>query len=194
MTDPAGQGPVHADHFVRPARQGDVAALADVQLRVFRESYGELLPASVLVGLDDATAEAAWREAVTQPPSPRHRVLVAVETGRLVGFAATAPAGDDDLDPAVDAEIRVLLVLPERQRAGHGSRLLAAAVDTLVGDSFTSAVAWVPAGDPALRAFYGSAGWAEDATRELADETGQAGVGEVRLQALIGGAWGGHAR
>ncbi|SEG61564.1 L-amino acid N-acyltransferase YncA [Thermomonospora echinospora] len=162
-----------ADVGVRPARRADAAAVADIQVRAWREGYRDLLPAAVLAEVTGPQAVAVWRdrwtEAATAPPGPRHRLLVAVSADLVVGFAAHAPATDPDLDPAVTAELVTLLVDPLHGRAGHGSRLLAATADLLREDGFGTVVAWVFEGDTAMRRFLGSAGWAPDGARRTLD-------------------------
>ena len=86
----------------------------------------------------------------------------------LVGFAAITPSDDPDADQQRDALIAELAVKPEATRAGHGSRLLNAAVDTARADGFGRITVWVNSTDDVLRAFYTEAGWAPDgAHREL---------------------------
>jgi GNAT superfamily N-acetyltransferase len=109
-----------------------------------------------------------WTEAVVAPPSPRHRLLVAVEHDLVVGFAAHAPATDEDCSPDDTAELLTLLVDPMHGRAGNGSRLLAATVDTLREDGVTRMITWVFPGDRAMLMFLEPAGWARDGVwREL---------------------------
>lgn len=172
-----------ADVSVRPARAGDSAAIADLQLRTWQEAYAGLLPPDALTALHDADAEARWRDAVVAPPSPRHHVLVAVDAGRLAGFVACGPATDDDLDPENDAELVALVVASDHQRRGHGSRLLAAAVDTLREDGFATLVIWLFESDAATQAFYESTGWSRDgAARAL--EMGEP-VTQVRMHTAL---------
>ncbi len=115
-------------------------------------------------------------------------MLVALERNRVVGFALTSAASDPDCDPIADGELAEVTLDPTERGKGHGSRLLQAAVDTLAADRFTRAVSWVNAGDDALRAFLGDAGWAPDtAHRELdLDGTGAVTVKQVRLHTAIG--------
>ncbi|GAA3949638.1 hypothetical protein GCM10023085_35220 [Actinomadura viridis] len=158
-----------ADVGVRPARRADTAAVADIQVRAWRQAYRDLLPAGVLDELTGPDAREVWRErwteAVTAPPGPRHRLLVAVSSDLVVGFAAHAPAEDEpDHDPAVTAELLALLVDPLHTGAGHGSRLLAATVDLLREDGFRTLITWAFERDEVLRGFLGSAGWAPDGT------------------------------
>src|SRR5215213_249319 len=112
-----------ADASVRPARAGDVDAVAAVQARSWRAGYAELLGAGTLQAITPERLAAPWREAVTRPPSPRHLVLVALSRDLVVGFAAVGPSEDPDAAP-VDGELVALWVDPAHQRQGHGSRLL----------------------------------------------------------------------
>src|SRR4051794_27418017 len=158
--------------FVRPARPEDAAEIARIQLSTWRTAYRRMLPAHVLASLDEAYLTRGWEEAITAAPSPRHRVLVAVEQGEsaatVVGFAAGGPADEQALAPEEKplgdevAAFTDLLVEPRWGRRGHGSRLLAAAVDLWREDGFTSAVAWAYDADTVTRRFLASSGWEPD--------------------------------
>ncbi|GAB2807498.1 GNAT family N-acetyltransferase [Actinocorallia aurea] len=143
--------------------------MAEIQVRAWQAAYQGFMPAEPLAEMT-ASAEVwreRWAEAVTSPPSARHRVLSAVADGVVVGFAAYAPAADPDQD-AEAAELITLAVDPTRAREGHGSRLLAAVADQWREHGFKTAVTWVFADDTAQRAFLEPAGWAPDgATRTL---------------------------
>ncbi|MEX2290365.1 MAG: GNAT family N-acetyltransferase [Mycobacteriales bacterium] len=147
-----------ADVSVRPARPEDAERVARVQLSTWRTAYGDLLPAEAL-DVPEVQAAALWLGAVESPPSPRHRLLVAMERDELVGFAASGP--DPELD-GTTVELMTLLVEPRWGRRGHGSRLVAASVEHWRGDSFTRAVAWAWERDPATRSFLASSGWEPD--------------------------------
>lgn len=154
-----------------------------MQLETLRAGYTEILPAGALAALGDADAEARWHDAIVAPPSPVHAVLVAVHAGRLVGFAAVGPGLDEDAAPD-RAEIYELLVGPGFQQAGHGSRLLTAAVDHLEVHGARRLVCWrFPADEPALR-FFRSAGWADDGSRRTLD-MGEP-VEQIRLHTEVG--------
>lgn len=177
-----------ADVSVRVAWADDAPAIAELQLRTWRETYGDLLPAEALPGPDQVEpAAAAWRASLSSPKDARNRVLVALERNRVVGFAITTPAGDPDCDQVADAELRELAVDPGERGRGHGSRLLQAAVDTMQADRFTRAVIWAIATDDALRGFLTEAGWAPDtAHRELdLDGEGTTRVKQVRLHTAL---------
>jgi GNAT superfamily N-acetyltransferase len=164
--------------FVRPARPEDAGEIARLQLTTWRTAYRRMFPAHVLANVDEGYLERGWREAITETPSPRHRVLIAVEQSEtantVVGFAAAGPADEQALAPeepplgADVAAITDLLVEPRWGRRGHGSRLLAATVDLWREDAFTSAVAWAYDADQAMQKFLTSTGWGPDgATRAL---------------------------
>ena len=171
-----------ADASVREARPGDVPAIAAVQARAWRAAYDGLLDAGTLAGLTSEALAGPWRDAVARPPSPRHAVLVALADDLVVGFAAAAPSEDADAG-ADDGEVVALAVDPAHQRAGHGSRLLAAAADHLRGAGLRSVAAWTPAADGPRRAFLASAGLREDgATRAYQGRE----LTEVRYSATLG--------
>jgi GNAT superfamily N-acetyltransferase len=160
---------VHPAGFVRPARAADAASLAGVQVASWRCGYAGIVPDALLSELTGAEAEALWRdrwrEAITNPPTSRHRVLVAVEEApprAVAGFVSAGPATDADRWPGTDGELYELRVAPERTGHGHGSRLLHAAADALTRDGFHTVCTWALAADEALRRFLESSGWAAD--------------------------------
>jgi len=140
-----------ADLSVRPAAPADAEAVARVQLATWRAAYADVLPPEALE-LDAGAVAAAWEQAVTSPPSPRHRLLVAVDGGEVVGLAASEPGEEG-------GELTELLVEPRWGRRGHGSRLLAATVDLWREDGVERAVTWVFEQDAVLAGFLESAGW-----------------------------------
>ncbi|WP_327005755.1 GNAT family N-acetyltransferase [Dactylosporangium sp. NBC_01737] len=172
--------------FVRPARLDDVGEITRIQLTTWRVAYRRLLPQHILDQLDEDWITRRWRDAIADPPTPEHRVLVAVEqqqppstgptSAYVVGFAASGPADDTALAPDEDhtvlakaAAITDVLVEPRWGRRGHGSRLLAASVDLWRTDGFTTALAWTFADDPVTRRFLESSGWAPDGVSRSLD-------------------------
>jgi GNAT superfamily N-acetyltransferase len=164
--------------FVRPARTEDAAEISRIQIATWRVAYRRLLPRNVLDGLDEPAITQSWQETIEAPPSPRHHVLVAVEqtpeTSYVVGFGAFGPADEDhivpdEILPASVVAITELVVEPRWGRRGHGSRLLAAAVDHWRGEAATAALAWVFDQNPAMVKFLTSAGWAPDGNTRALD-------------------------
>jgi GNAT superfamily N-acetyltransferase len=179
--------------FVRPARAEDARRIAAIQLSTWRTAYRRLLPRHVLEQMDEEWIAENWREAVTNPPSPRHQVLVAVEQAEeahLVGFAASGPADEAALAPGEPplpqtvAAVTDLLVEPRWGRRGHGSRLLAACVDLWRDNGFDTAVAWAYEGDTATVRFLTSAGWQPDGAGRALDVEDML-VPQVRMHASL---------
>ena len=105
--------------FVRPARAGDAASLARVQVFAWRSAFAGIVPAALLAELTGEEAEGVWRdrwrEAITNPPTSRHHVLAAVTEApprEVVGFASAGPATDADRWPGTDGQVYELRVIP----------------------------------------------------------------------------------
>jgi ribosomal protein S18 acetylase RimI-like enzyme len=179
---------VNADVSCRVAWADDAPAIAAVQVRAWRTSYAELLPAELLDAMDVDEVASGWRHALARPPDARNRVLVALERNLVTGFVLTGPAVDPDCDPVADGEIADLTVDPHKRRGGHGSRLMQASVDTLKADRFGRAVTWVAAQDDKTRGFLTAAGWAPDGAHRTLDLTGDGSVQvkQVRLHTDLG--------
>jgi GNAT superfamily N-acetyltransferase len=180
--------------FVRPARPDDATEIARIQLATWRTAYRRMFPPHILANLDEAYLARGWTEAITATPSPRHRVLVAIEQGEAasttVGFAAGGPADEQALAPeepplADDvAAITDLLVEPRWGRRGHGSRLLSACVDLWREDGFRTAVAWAYAADTAMQKFLTASGWEPDGVGRALDVDDML-VNQLRLHVAL---------
>lgn len=180
--------------FVRPARSSDADEIARIQLATWRIAYRRMVPAHVLDRLDQEYLARGWSEAIDSPPSPRHRVLVAVEQAEaqhVVGFSASGPADEQALAPDEKplgddvAAVTDLLVEPRWGRRGHGSRLLAATVDLWRADGFTAAVAWAYDADKVTQAFLSSTGWQPDGAGRALDVDDML-VPQLRLHVTLG--------
>jgi ribosomal protein S18 acetylase RimI-like enzyme len=162
--------------FVRAARASDADGLARAQVASWQAAFAELVPEAVIAELCSEAAvgqfAARWREAISAPPTSRHRVHVAVERPgdpEILGFAASGPATNEDLWPGTDGELYELHVTPAVAGFGHDQRLLNAVADTLSEDGFSAAYTWALAGDAARIEFLEAAGWAQDGSRSNLD-------------------------
>lgn len=161
---------------VRVARVPDAEAIGAVNTASWRDRLRGILPDDALAMLQPDDLSLVWAGSILNPPSTIARVLVAVEGDSLRGYAAIAASGDPDAD-STTAEMVALEVDPGHQRQGHGSRLMAAIVDTALQSGITALTAWCPLDDEVRRAYLQSAGWGPDsARRDLAvgvDEMGE---------------------
>lgn len=174
-----------AEARVRAAEPSDAAAVGQVQAASWREAYAGLLAPDALARFDPDEMARAWRRSLEAPPTLRHHLLVACAGSKVVGFAAVGPCADPDQDERV-TELLVLGVHPEARAAGHGSRLLQAAVDTARTAGSGTLVVWVPRDHEPTRAFFQRAGMVPDsAWRDRGvDEAGHT-LREVRLAASL---------
>jgi ribosomal protein S18 acetylase RimI-like enzyme len=165
-----------AGGFVRAARAADAPGLARVQVASWRAAFSGLVPDAVITELtsDEAVGQFTerWRDAVSAPPTSRHRVHVAVgQPGdpEILGFAASGPATDEDRWPGTDGELYELHVAPAVLGEGHDERLLHAVADTFAEDGFSAGYTWALSGDEARIGFLEAAGWALDGSQSNLD-------------------------
>lgn len=143
-----------ANEEVRVAHITDAFSIAAISHRAWTARN---LPALPLPSLADM--ESQWQDSLTSPPSSRHRVLVALSNGVVVGFACLMPISE-----SVD-EVSELLIDPDLTRRGHGSRLINAIAETSPSEVAGLSI-WSDL--PALDTFLESAGWGKsDRTRTL---------------------------
>jgi len=179
-----------AEASVRPAVPSDAEEIARIQLDTWRAAYADLLPSSVLGGLDLDEAALTWRQTIEQGPA---RVFVAVEGEYLVGLCAAGAAPQDEIadaagSPAKDVEnvalVSALLVEPRWGRRGHGGRLLATAGQAMLAAGSTRGIAWVPEADKATVGFFERASWVRDGTVRTLDAGGRP-LREIRLTGTL---------
>ncbi|MEO7351851.1 MAG: GNAT family N-acetyltransferase, partial [Marmoricola sp.] len=75
-----------ADVSARVAWGDDAPAIAAVQVRAWRASYADLLPAGILAAMDVDQIAETWRQSLGRPTDARNRVLVALERNLVTGF------------------------------------------------------------------------------------------------------------
>lgn len=166
---------------VRLARTSDLDAVAALQWESWTTREPHMAEAAQQADLDVRAVADLWRDSLLSAQEPAARLFVATDTtDQVVGFAATAPAQDPDADASV-VELLDLVVHPNSERAGHGSRLLAAVAETLAKIGYAEIVVWRSADDATGQAFLSSAGFNVDgARRELASDYGQTAT-QIRM-------------
>lgn len=153
---------------IRPEEDGDVDAVARVQVRAWQAGYAGIMPADVLAALD-ADAWARRRRGRRAAGGP-FATLVAELDGTVVGFTTVGPYrhGQDnaDLDPAY-GEILALYVEPARWGTGVGPELLRRGCAVLSAEGFLEVRLWVLADNLSARRFYERAGLVADGERSV---------------------------
>ncbi len=115
---------------IRRAAVEDAATVAALGARTFTETFGHLYPPEDLAAfLAEAYAVDRQRTILSHPD---YAVWLLERDGEAVGHAAAGPCGlpHPDVAPG-DGEIKRLYLLRDVQRAGHGARLMEAAMDWL---------------------------------------------------------------
>ena len=165
--------------FVRPARESDLPLIGRVHAATMLASMeaghagahgGAGLPDGVRAMIAAPVVAAGWEEPVIAPPSPRHHVLVATRGDLVVGLLGLAPTQglDDSGRPVAGAEaveVTAIGVAPEHQRLGHGSRLMAAAVDLARKDGASAVSVWAVRGDESMSRLLTAVGMAPTGMR-----------------------------
>lgn len=146
---------------LRLATADDAEALTDLHLDVWDDAYTGLMPQEVLDARRRGRAAAVERRRAWLAEDPA--VWLAVDDGRLVGFAnAGAPR---DADPPAPEELKALYVRASHWSTGLGRRLLT----TVLGER--PAYLWVLAGNARATRFYERAGFSADGV-EVAEPEG----------------------
>jgi len=152
------------DVAVRPARAGEEEAITKIQIDSWVGAIGERLGRNRHDAFDYEAIVTGWTTSISQPPTPGHVVFVATCNGDVVGFAAVAPPN----------QIIAFEIDPERRRRGHGSRLLAAAVDHLKAHGATEIKLWSLSNDTIRTGFLREAGFGETGMTRKLDGPGTA--------------------
>src|SRR5918996_3426560 len=146
---------------VRSAVPDDAASIATINVASWRAAYAGLVDQSILDELNVRTRELEWRNAL-ELQDPEDRIFLLVGDEGALGYARTAGARDEDLDPDVVAEICGLYIDPATWGRGAGRLLMNAALADLDGRGFTTVVLWVVTRNERARRFYEDMGFAPD--------------------------------
>ncbi|MDR1118002.1 MAG: GNAT family N-acetyltransferase [Bifidobacteriaceae bacterium] len=162
---------------VRAATVLDAPALAAIHRACWLDLVGADIP-GLAEALEGRQAVVTWRNAVilAQGEGPYAMFAAVGEADGVAGFAALGPLLDQD-GGARAAELVALWVAPQHQRAGHGSRLLAAVADALRAPSapFDRLSHWALRQDVHRHRFLRGAGFGPDG----AERTWRAPTGEL---------------
>ncbi|HEY1414248.1 MAG TPA: GNAT family N-acetyltransferase [Caulobacteraceae bacterium] len=140
-----------AEFVIVPAGPGDAAALADVHVRAWRETYRGLLPELYLERMSAAQHALRWRRQLTRA-RPGDVVLAAESPRGVVGYCAGAIVG------GTEAEVFTLYLLRAAQGCGLGRRLLEMTSRALAAQGARSLRLWVLSGNEKAMGFYAHLG------------------------------------
>lgn len=150
---------------IRVATAADAQRIAEIKIAGWRAAYRGLMPDDVLASLSMDEQAVKWRRRLIEHPG---RVLVAELDQQVAGYVSAAASRDADPIDAAVGEIYALYVHPDHWRAGIGSSLMLAALDTLRRQRFAQVTLWVLAdNDPAIR-FYQAHGFQANGRSKLA--------------------------
>lgn len=133
---------------IRAPRPADAAAIAEVHVAAWRETYSHLLPADFFSPSYLAGRQRLWRHVLAEPRDDM-TIRVAEIGGDIIGFAWLGPGeGRDAEAPPRDRLLYAIYVLADHHGTGAGQALL----DETVGEG--PAMLWVAKENPRAVAFY----------------------------------------
>jgi ribosomal protein S18 acetylase RimI-like enzyme len=169
---------------VRDARGEDAEGVARVHVSVWQAAYRGILPADFLAGLRWEDRYEFWRHQLAEPSVDGGRTLVLVDGARVLGFASTGPARDEDRRRADAWELYAIYVVPDLWGQGWGQALAEAALDAVPAVASDVSL-WVLADNDRARRFYERLGFAPDGQRQVIALGGR-DVAEVRYLRVRG--------
>ena len=108
---------------IRPATPDDAAGITRIHVGSWKRTYRGILPDERLNALNVEEQARIRRGRLTNPYHAELRDWVLVEEDEIIGWAATGPARDDDLDQS-SHELLAIYLDPDRVGEGHGRALM----------------------------------------------------------------------
>lgn len=153
---------------LRLAMPADATEIAEVFADTCRYAYQDVLPRSWLARYVPTVQIPRWTSHIGSLP-PDHRITVACQAGRIIGFIETnrsSPGGENrtvgniTVDGASSVgEVDYLFVHPRNIGTGIGRLLLNTEEDRFAAMGVDSAILWVFSDNALARAFYERSGW-----------------------------------
>ena len=147
---------------IRPAEIEDARAIAEIQVRGWQTAYRGILPDERLDALDVEDGAAKRETMLADPSSPEIRNWILTEGATPVGWAASGPARDEDLDDGAH-ELYAIYLRPDRVGRGRGRALMQHCLADAVARGYAEMTMWVLTGNERAQRFYTAAGFAPDA-------------------------------
>ncbi len=143
--------------LIRPAHDGEGAAIARIHDACWRDTYTGMVSEAVIAGSQLSDREAMWLRILAVPPE-RRCAHVAEVGGRIVGCAWGDP--EESGDPLYRAELLGLYLLRDYRGRGLGRALLGAAAGSLRAQGHPNLLLWALADNTAACGFYRALGGA----------------------------------
>jgi len=153
---------------IRVAVPDDARSITEIHVRGWQRAYRGILPQAVLDALDVDERTEVRRQALVEPRTPdtTNWVIVAGGEERIVGWASSGPARNEDLDGALCRELYAIYLDPDEIGRGYGRALMERALQDARERGCTEMTMWVLTGNERARRFYAAAGFAPDERRE----------------------------
>jgi ribosomal protein S18 acetylase RimI-like enzyme len=147
---------------IRPAVGSDIAAIAEVHVRSWQETYVGQVPRGYLDGLSIEDRTSRWQETLIDAEWPNPDLLVLLDNDDIVvGFATTSASRDADAAVST-GEVPAIYTRRRVWGRGWGRDLMQAALRRLSEAGFADATLWVLDTNERARRFYEAGGWRWD--------------------------------
>ena len=144
---------------IRAATPSDAREIARIHVDTWQAAYSGMVPADYLANLTYAESEEMWRRVTSEYGERAGCVFVAGEAGTLCGFSSGLPRTRFSRGlTEYRGTLQTVYVLPSRQGAGIGKRLVGAVAGCLAEAGVSSMLLWVLEENEIARRFYESLG------------------------------------
>lgn len=157
---------------VRTATSRDALTIAETNVVSWKASNRGHIPDDRMEKLNETIKERAeyWARVVARK-DPGEVVLVAEDSGKVIGFVHVLPSRDPFASKGT-AEITTIFVRPQHWGEGAGRGLLTEALEKLRRARFSQVTLWVVDVNARARRFYEIAGFKSDGTSKTSEFEG----------------------
>lgn len=166
-----------SSYQLRPAAAADAEQVAAVHASSSHAAYEAVAPEAGR-GLPLERRRAIWREAIEFGEPQVH---VAVESGRVIGFAGFDRSRDPQSQPTT-GEVWALYVAPTHWGQGVGAALWNAAREGLIEEGCSEVTLWLPLCNERALRFFERAGFERESDAAKTAQVGSVKLDEVRLR------------
>ena len=159
---------------IRRASPEDAAEIAAVNIRAWQVAYTGIVPADLLSGMSLEKRTVFWTRELADN---RNKVVVAVEHGKVVGWASGGKGRDADTKK--ESEVFAIYVSPDHWTRGIGRQLMMKIEDELTPSQ--GVTLWVLERNQSAIGFYLKIGYEFDGA-EKTIQIGGKSLSELRLR------------